>query len=294
MAGQQTFYGFVARHPRLAARLRSPVTLETLETVLREEDGDDLLPVLGELTDLHDRSDLRALARRLARELILRQARRDLGGRSGRGRLASVRYRGEFSDLDLERSLEELLVSPRPNQDDLFVFERRHRRRAYALMLDISGSMRGMAVLNAALALAAVAVRVAPDPFAVVAFRRDATVLKRLDEPVWLDHLVDQLLSLNGHGLTDLHLGLRTGLEELALADTNERVGLLFSDGLQTTGPPAEPLAAAFPTLHVVATGMTAESIAACRRLARLGQGRCAVVEEPASIPAAINACLAA
>ena len=294
MAGQQTFYGFAVRHPRLAARLRSPMTLGTLEAVLCEEDGGDLLPVLGELTDLHDRSDLRALARRLARELILRQARRDLGRRSGRGCLASARYRGESSDLDVDRSLEALLVSPRPHQDNLFVFERRHRRRAYVLMLDTSGSMKGAAVLNAALALAAVAVRVAPDPFAVVAFRRDATVLKRLDEPVPLDHLLDRVLSLNGHGLTDLHRGLHAGLEELALADTNERVGLLFSDGLQTTGPPAEPLAAAFPTLHVVATGRTAESIAAGRRLARLGQGRCAVVDGPASIPAAINACLAA
>jgi MoxR-like ATPase len=45
---------------------------------------------------------------------------------------------------------------------------------------------------------------------------------------------------------------------------------------------------------EIVATGRTAESIAACRRLARLGQGRCAVVDGPASIPAAINACLAA
>ncbi|MDI3341147.1 MAG: AAA family ATPase [Sphaerobacter sp.] len=292
-AGQRTFHGVAARHPRLAERLRHPVDPAALEAALAEEAADPLA-LLGELSDLHDRGDLRALARRLARELIVRQARRAVGGRAGRGRLTSVPDRGEPAELDLERSLERLLVTPPPREDALFVWERRHRRRAYALMLDISGSMKGAAILQAALALAAVAVRVAPDPFAVVAFWRDAAVLKRLDEAVPLDLLLDRVLALSGRGLTDLALGLRVGLDELALADTPERIGLLFSDGLQTTGPPAEPVAAAFPTLHVVATGRTPESIAACRRLAALGEGRCAVVDELARIPAAINACLAA
>jgi hypothetical protein len=56
----------------------------------------------------------------------------------------------------------------------------------------------------------------------------------------------------------------------------------------------AEPFAAAFPTRHVLATGSSEESLASCRRLAALGQGRCAVVERAVGIPEGVNRCLAA
>ncbi len=174
------------------------------------------------------------------------------------------------------------------------MLDRRHHRRAYALVLDASGSMKGPAIFRAALALSTFAARVAPDPFAIVAFWREAAVLKRLHEDVPLDTLLDRVLSLPGRGLTDVGLGLRVGLEELGGADTQERVGLLFGDGLQTAGEPAEDIAAAFPLLHVVATGQSEESLSRCRRLADLGGGRCARVETASGIPAAINRCLVA
>jgi Mg-chelatase subunit ChlD len=246
------------------------------------------------MADLYDRTDLRALALRLARDLILRTARRDAGNRSGRGRLTSVPYTGRATDLDLDRSLERVLCVPHPADEDLFVLDRRHHRRSYALVLDASGSMKGSAIFRAGLALAAFAARVAPDPFAVVVFWREAAVLKRLHEDAPLDALLDRVLSLPGRGLTNVGLGLQAGLEELAAADTQERAGLLFSDGLQTTGEPAEPIAAAFPSLHVVATGRTTESLARCRRLADLGDGRCAAIGSASEIPAAVNHCLSA
>ena len=246
------------------------------------------------MADMYDRADMRTLKQRQAREMVVRAARRNVGGRSGRSRLASMPYRGQAADLDLDRSLERVLLTPHPTDEDLHVLDRRHHRRAYALVLDASGSMKGPAIFRAALALASFAARVEPDPFAVVAFWRDAAVLKRLDEDVPLDALLDRVLSLPGRGLTDVGLGLRAGLEELERADTQERAGLLFSDGLQTTGPPAEPIAAQYPLLHVVATGRGEESLSRCRRIADLGGGRCAAIESAAGIPAAVNSCLAA
>lgn len=108
-----------------------------------------------------------------------------------------------------------------------------------------------------------------------------------------LDTLLDRALSLPGQGLTDVELGLRISLEELERADVRERVGLLFSDGLQMVGEPPEPIAAAFPLLHVVATGRGEESRSRCRRLADLSGGRCAVIETASGIPATVNHCLA-
>ncbi len=292
--GQRMYASFVREHPGLAEGMRlGEKDPAALEEALEGEPGDPL-EILGEMADLYDRADLRALARRLARELVVRAARRNVAGRSGRGRLVSVPYAGQAAELDLDRSLERVLATPHPADEDLYVLDRRHHRRAYALILDASGSMKGAAIFRAALALATFAARVAPDPFAVVAFWREAAVLKRLHEDVPLDTLLDRVLSLPGRGLTDVGLGLRVGLEELGGADTQERTGLLFGDGLQTAGEPAEPIAAAFPLLHVVATGGGEESLSRCRRLADLGGGRCARIETAAGIPAAINRCLAA
>jgi MoxR-like ATPase/Mg-chelatase subunit ChlD len=291
--GSRMFRGFAAEHPELAERLRGRMADPAAIQLALDERPEAALDLLGTLADLYDRSDLRALARRLAAELIIRTARRDVDRRGPRGRLTSAPFRGDATELDLDRTIEALSQNPWPRDDDLFVLERRRRRRAYVLMLDISGSMKGAAIFHAALALAAVAVRVQRDPFAVVAFWREAAVLKRIDEPAPLDALLDGLLSLAGRGLTDVGLGLRAGLEELGRAREQERVGLLFGDGMQTAGDPAEPFAAAFTTLHVIATGQAEESHMRCRHLAELGHGCCAVVERVGGIPAAVNRCLA-
>ncbi len=293
-SGQRMLRTVLREHPSLEQLVRrDDLTPEALDAALRDEPGNPF-DLLGELADLYDHRELRLLARVLARQLLVRTARHSIGARSGRGRLTSVPYTGEATELDIERSLDTLAANPWPADDDLWVLERRHRRRAYALMLDISGSMKGSAIFHAALALAAFAIQAGQDPFAVVAFWRDAAIVKALNESVPLDTLIDRVLSLSGHGLTNLGLGLRVGLDELAAAETQERIGLLFSDGLQTMGEPAEVLAAAYPTLHVVATGQSPESLKRCQRLATLGNGRSAAIEGIASIPRAISQCMAA
>lgn len=295
--GSRMYRSFADEHPELAERLdEEAATVAALEEALRGEDTDEL-EILGEMFDLYDRLDLRSIARKLAADLIIRAARRNVGARSGRGKLSSVRYRGDAGELDLERTLEGLVEKPRPMDEDLFVFERRRRKRSYALMLDVSGSMKGASIFHAALALASVAASVgeaSEDSFAVVAFWREAAILKHLHEHVEINALLDRLFSLSGRGLTDLGLGLRTGLGELEEADTHERVGILFGDGLQTAGESAAPFAAAFPTLHVLATGESEKSLESCRSLAAFGSGTCAVVRRATGIPEAVNACLAA
>jgi Mg-chelatase subunit ChlD len=292
--GDRGSQAFANDYPALAERLfqKREATPADLEEALTEIAANPL-EILGQMASFFDRSDLRALARRLALELIVREAWRKVGRRSGRGKLTSLPYGGEATELDLERTVETLIGKPRPADSDIFIWERRQRQRAYALLLDISGSMKGAKIFYAAMALAAVAVRVQHNPFAVIAFWRDAALLKQLHEAADLEPLLNKLLSLSGRGLTNLELALQAGLEELDRATTQERVGILFSDGLQTAGQPAGPLAAAYPTLHVVGTGDSDESIASCRHLAQLGQGRCAIVSEVGGITQAVNLCLA-
>jgi len=294
--GDRRFHRVAAEHPGLAARVDAPGAGPDDLLSAVEDSGGDVFEVLGSLLRLGDRQDLRALARRVANALVIDEARRDPSQRSARGRLVSQRYREGMAavELDLDTSLGRLLATPFPRDEDFVVRERRHHRRSYALMLDVSGSMVGGQIFHAALAVASLAVRVgADDPFAVVAFWRDAVRLKALDERVDLDHLLEQLWSLSGSGLTDLGLALRTALEELAGARTEERVGILFSDGLHTAGEPPGPLAAAFSTLHVVGTGDSPEAEARCRELAELGHGRCGFVRRPEDVAAVVGALLA-
>lgn len=291
---KRRFDAVAAEHPDLAAALDDPeLDMEGLTKALEGEE--DPLSLLGDLAGVGDRPHLRALARRLGTEIIVHAARSapGEGSRGGRGRLSSVRYRGEGGELDLDRTLERALEKPQLSDDDLHVLERREHRRSYALMLDVSGSMKGAKFFYAALALAAMAARAGTEPIAVVAFWRNAVTLKHLREPLELAPLVDLVLSLSGRGLTDVHLGLKTGFDELSKANTQERIGILFSDCIQTAGQHADEIAAAFPTLHVVGTSTIDESRRRCAELAVLGHGRCAFVEDVDGIAPALSACLA-
>ncbi|MEO0324300.1 MAG: AAA family ATPase [Myxococcota bacterium] len=296
-AGDRMMHGVKAQYPQHAAALEDAEELSDLESVV---EGEELpFDLLGELAQLHDRPELRALARRLALELVIREARRDEGRRTARGRL--TRTRGGEGELDLDRTLEALLELPAgpasARDDDLWTIERRARPRSYALMLDISGSMKGAKVFHAALALAALALRAGDDPLAVIAFWRDAAVLQPIEGGKEPAALLGQLLALRGRGLTNLGLALEAGLDELARAPTEDRIGILFSDGLQTAGDPAAEVAAAYATLHVVGISGAPEAAQACEHLAQVGGGRCALLHElgggVASIPEAINLCLA-
>lgn len=289
--GDRRFHAVARERPGLAERLDDKdLDADGLAELLGEVE--DPLDLLGDLASLGDRRRLRALARRLAAQVVVRTARRDVAARNGRGRLTSGPFRGDASELDLDRTLESLAGTPDPGDQDFFVYERRDRSRSYALMLDISGSMKGAKVFHAGLALAAVAVRLADAPMAVVAFWRHAALLKHLHEPMRLEPLLDQLLSLSGRGLTNVGVALEAGLRELSSATTQERVGILFSDGMQTAGPAAEPIAGRFDVLHVIGTGEDGESWTRCQQLAARGRGCCAIVDEVGGIPTAVTACL--
>lgn len=147
-AGQRMYGAFAKEYPGIAEQLgRGESGFGALEEALEVQSG-DRLEILGEMTDLCDRPDLRTLARRLARELVLREARQSVAGRSGRGCLLSVPYDGHVAELDLDRSLECILSTPRPDDKGLYVLDRRHYRRACTLILDTSGSMKGPALLE--------------------------------------------------------------------------------------------------------------------------------------------------
>jgi Mg-chelatase subunit ChlI len=239
-----------------------------------------------------DATELRELTRRLALRIVLRLARPGRATRSGRGMMRSVRYRFNSDDLDLDRTIEEIVGKAVPEYDDFWVRERVKPPRTFALMIDASGSMRGASLLHAAVAAAALARALTDDDYALVMFWRDAAVLKHAGQERLLPALVDDVLAVRARGLTNLRLGLECGLRELHRSRAPVKEGILFTDALHNLGDDPGPIAQRFPRLHVVGTSLVPDRVAACRSLATRGRGECSFIGSLADIPAAISRCL--
>ncbi|HUA70335.1 MAG TPA: VWA domain-containing protein [Solirubrobacteraceae bacterium] len=217
---------------------------------------------------------LRAHARQLAGRLLPPLGRVGAPRRRGTRRLVG-RPGAADGDVDVERTLER--SGGRPPREAGQVVSRQFvaAPRAVCLLVDRSGSMRGHAVAIAAVAAAAV-VDAASDRLCcgVIAFGTDTMVLRDPRDEVPSERVVDDLLSLRGHGRTDVARALAAAAAQLEHVPPGGRTAILLSDCLHTKG--ADPLgpAGALDGLHVLGTSGEPDSIRAGKALARRGRGR--------------------
>jgi magnesium chelatase subunit D len=233
-------------------------------------------PTVALLADMAVATDpaLRAAARRTARRLLPPLGRIGTPSRHGTRRL--VPRRGSpTGDVDLDRTLERA-EGRRPDRADAIVSRTWGATpRAVCLLVDRSGSMTGRSVALAAVAAAAV-VEAASDRLrtGVIAFAAEPLVLRDLGSEVPSDRVIDDLLSLRGHGTTDLAWALQAATAQLELVPPGGRAAILMSDCMHTRG--ADPLgpAGAFDALHVLLTRDDPDALSAAAALARRGHGR--------------------
>ena len=183
-------------------------------------------------------------------------------------------------DLDLDRTLERAdgRLPPR-SAADIVSRQFGASPRSLCLLVDRSGSMSGHAVALASIAAAAV-VTAAGERLrcSVVAFASAPMILAdgnaERGAARSADAIVGDLLSLRGHGRTDLARALHVAAEQLQAAPPGARSVLLLSDALHTAG--ADPLAAAgrIERLDVLGTSSESDSVAAGQALARRAGGR--------------------
>jgi len=279
-----------ARHPSF-----SPVSHEVGQldrdafAQLLAADPDAAVALLADLARATDR-DLRAAARRLAARVFFRLGRAGQKPARGTRRLGAGRTEG---DLDLERTLDRWSGSWPPAGHELVTRSWHAHRRALCLLIDSSGSMSGAAVAMAAVAAASVVFaadgRLAP---AIIAFSSGVTVLQAQGTRRAPGELVDDLVALRGHGVTDLAAALRAAAAELAGAAADERVAVLLSDCLPTTGGDPARALAGINRLHVLCPLPTAESEAAAAALARRGGGVSQPVRRLADVAPALTRAL--
>jgi Mg-chelatase subunit ChlD len=231
---------------------------------------------VGLLADMAAATDpaLRAASRRMASRLLPPLGRVEPLRHRAPRRLVSRRGVAD-GDLDLDRTLERSGgIRPRdPAQLVTRAFAA--GPRAVCLLVDRSGSMSGQAVAVAAVAAAAV-VQAASDRLrcGVIAFATDTMVLRHLRSATPAEWVIEDLLSLRGHGTTDLARALRAAAAELEHVPQASRTAILLSDCIYTKG--GDPLvpAGAIDRLHVLGTSRDPDAVAAGRALARRGHGR--------------------
>jgi Mg-chelatase subunit ChlD len=243
--------------------------------------------------------EVRELARRITSRLSVRPRSRDRSSlvSGGVGRLASVPYRYNSDDIDLDRTLEVLTERPLPEDTDIVVRERVQVRRAVVLMIDVSGSMRGEKTRIAAATVGALAGELASSSgaseLAVVAFWRDAAVVHRMGPVTSGARLLDDLLSIPAKGLTNVHFALSVGLAELSKARASRRCGILLSDVVHNAGPDPRELAGRFTQLHVLLETDGEHDQDLAHEIATLGRGRLAPVRDHRDVAPALNRMIA-
>ena len=213
-------------------------------------------------------------ARQIATRLAMPRPRRDPSARRGAGELASLRYRGGSDDIDLDRTVAQLVEHPLPDEDDIFVRERVRTRRSVLLLVDVSGSMRGERIRTAAATVGALAAELSRDDLGVVAFWSDAAVLRHLGQHVPPPVLLDTMLRIPAKGLTNIAFPLQVAARELARVPARDARAVLLSDCVHNAGPDPRPFAARLPRLDVLFDTSGEQDADLARELARLGRGR--------------------
>ncbi|QJY44740.1 AAA family ATPase [Pseudonocardia broussonetiae] len=284
-----------ANHPDFADVSPEPGELDVdAFEALAAEDPDKAAALLADMAVATD-VQLRAAARRLAGRVFIRFGR--VGPAKARGTRRLGPSRRLDGDLDLDRTIEAWDPSSSRRPEELVTRTWTAHRRAVCLVVDISGSMKGLAVALASVAAAGVVVanENGPPPLqpSVIAFGAGVKVLQAQGVRRPPEELLSDLIALRGHGTTDLAAGLREASKQLASAVADERMVVLLSDCLHTAGDdPAEALGG-IDRLHVLVPLGGPEAEAAAHPLAQRGGGRAQVVARLTDIAPALTRILA-
>jgi len=253
-------------------------------------DPDETLGLLADLTGATD-PQLRDLARRLAGRLMLEVGRRMSDPRRGIGRIVVKRYSPDGGDVDIDASLDELAtvaVGTAPDPDRLRIRGWSAPTTALCLMVDRSGSMGGAPLATSAVAAAAVAMRT-PADYSVIAFGREVVVAKSQDAHKPSDAVVNDVLTLRGHGTTDVAAALHAAALQLSRSRAGRKIAVLLSDCRQTEDGDVEAAAGALDELVIIAPDGDDDE---ARALAGRIGARSATVSGPSDVPRAIAAVL--
>ena len=272
----------------------SPEVGELDEAAVEEgldEDPDAMLALLADLTGATDQK-LRELAKRLAGRLFLDVSRRGPVRPRGIGKMATMPYRPDAGDVDLDASLSTIVEARAAHAavdpEGLKIRSWVRPGTALSLLVDRSGSMGGKPLATSAMAAAAVAWR-SPADYSVVTFGKDVVVAKSQESSKGGEAVVNDVLALRGFGTTDLAGAFRAAGDQLSRSRAGRRITIVLSDCRANVEGDVEAAARSLDEVVIVApAGDDAEARALASRIG----ARITTVEGPSDVPAAIQTVL--
>lgn len=255
------------------------------------DDPDEMLSLLADLAGATDQR-LRDATRRLSARLFLDLARRGPTARRGVGKLIEQSYRPDGGDLDIDASFDSI-VEAAARRAAVDVERLRIRSwstpdTALCLLVDRSGSMGGKPLATAAMAAAAVAMR-NPASYSVVVFGKDVVAVKHQGSDKSSEQVVTDVLSLRGHGTTDLAGALQAACQQLDRSRAVRKITVLLSDCRATVDGDVSTAAAALSEMVIVAPEHDCEE---ALRFANECNARIATVSGPSQIVDSLAAVL--
>ena len=232
----ETLTEFAREHP---VRVGDMLGNYRLALAQWEEHDPDLIRKLLTLT--WNRLDMRT--RREFMHLMLRMIYRvsksavtRRGQHTGDVTVCPFDFQGD--EIALDRTLEHMAGQSVVSYENIFVLDRKRRKRAAVLMIDASGSMQGENLSMAAAGAASLAMNLDyRDEYSIVLFSEKAHVLKRMEQSLALDRVLCDVLDILPEGRTNIGLGLSLGLRELHRSRVEQRQGILLTDGVAKRRP---------------------------------------------------------
>jgi len=226
------------------------------------------------------------MAKRIAIKATIRRVLQLLGPVSLPSHLTRSEYKlGEDAEIDVESTLDQIIEKNHIEPSDIIVERREPRKLAVALMLDASLSMSGDKLAIATAAIAVLAFRLKTVDYLLITFNDRPSVLKRVNQPKNLDDLISDLLDAHAGGYTNIEWALVKGKEELSLAETRNRVGIIVTDGNFTVGDDPSEAASRYKRLFVIMTESHDCQPGICEGMAGRGGGRMYAVANFDEIP---------
>ena len=257
-----------------------------------EHDDSDLLRKLLMLTwDRLDRETRKQFSH-LMINMIYRVSRSITADRgTPTGEIMTLPFNFQGDEIDLDRTLDGKIENPRLSYDDIFVLDRKKRKKAVVIIMDASGSMYGENLSMAAIAVASLAMNLdLKDEYGVVFFSEKVNVYKHIDQKKHIDEVIKSVLDILPEGRTNIELGLSAGFQEIQRSSIADRMGILLTDGWQNIGRDPMELARRFPKLHVI--NLPGGSSELSKKISKAGKGKYIMLQSIFDVPKAILCCL--
>ena len=191
------------------------------------------------------------LAKKYATGLILRITSRSIHKHLG-GKIITDSFDWDSDDIDLDRTLEELVERGTLDIQHLKVYKRDRRDRLYALIIDRSFSMSGIKIIIAAIVAASLAYATPWNRYSIIAFNTEIEFIKKALEYIPREIIIDRILDLTPEGYTDIARAIKEAHKHLVENGALETIGILITDGQWTWGESPLKYAPIFTKLHVI------------------------------------------